>query len=60
MWECVCVVTGTGGCDASEEEKTEVLVYLEDEYEHTLYILEKLKSTAYRIGVKLDSGIPGR
>ncbi|KAL4226959.1 hypothetical protein ACF0H5_014936 [Mactra antiquata] len=39
---------GSGNCHGDNEDKAEVMVYVEDEHDHTLYILEKLSVSSYR------------
>ncbi|XP_060574508.1 reelin-like isoform X2 [Ruditapes philippinarum] len=39
---------GSGGCHFSEEKKSEVLVYMEDDNAQTLYIIKKLYVQSYK------------
>ncbi|KAH3880980.1 hypothetical protein DPMN_004902 [Dreissena polymorpha] len=39
---------GSGGCHSDDIEKAEVIIYMEDTNEHTIYIIEKLDVNSYK------------
>ncbi|XP_045165547.2 reelin-like [Mercenaria mercenaria] len=39
---------GSGACHSSGKQKSEVMVYMEDDSDHTLYIIEKLNVQSYK------------
>lgn len=45
---------GAGNCDTDGNKKAEVLVYMEDKNDHTIYIIEELSVDAYQVNSLLD------
>ena len=43
------VLIGAGGCHNSGNPKAEVMVFVEDDNEQTLYIIEKLRISSYMV-----------
>ena len=44
-----CCIQGSGGCHSDDIEKAEVIIYMEDTNEHTIYIIEKLDVNSYKV-----------
>ena len=44
---------GTGGCQTDGDERAEVIVYMKDRNDHTVYIIEKLAVASYTVSYQL-------